>query len=102
MPTHLAESENICEAITEEFLERTDGWTVAEQLLELGVAPTSEAFAVAASKLVAKRNFWRGGKGKKGNGKATKAAERVATAAKAVAPDQQIRKVSRSVSTATK
>ena len=40
VPTLLAETEDFCMAITDEFLERTDGWKVSDQLLESGPPPT--------------------------------------------------------------
>ena len=73
--THLAETEDVYMAITDEFLEWTEGWKMAGQLLELGVAPTSEAYTAVLNKLVTKRNIWRGGEGRRfdnGNGKGNK------------------------------
>ena len=65
VPAHLAEIDDFCMSITDEFLERTDKWTVPDQMLELGVTPDSEVYTALVNKLVAKKNVWRAGKGRK-------------------------------------
>ena len=64
-PAHLAETEDFGESITDEFLERTENLTASDQLLELGFAPGTEAYAALATKLAARKNVWRAGKGRK-------------------------------------
>lgn len=74
VPTHLAEMDNVNLSITE-ILERTDGWTLPDQLLELGFTPDSEVYTAVMNKLITKKNIWRGRKGRKfdkGNGKGVK------------------------------
>ena len=74
VPAHLAESQTICEWITDEFLEMTHDYTIEEQLLELGVFPTScqELHAFVTTQLNTRKNAWRGGKGRKGGFKGNK------------------------------
>ena len=64
-PAHLAETEDFCMSITDEFLERTDKWTVSDQILELGFTPDSDVYASLVTKLAARKNVWRAGKGRK-------------------------------------